>query len=204
MIFYGLFMLFAIYVLWQVPVLNKLSDIIPLYDNRLPFKIDTALCAVVFIAVGNWSRDYVKRYVAKCNILIALLVFFVWGILAYINGWTNLNALAFGQYKSLFYPIALLGIIGTFSLSYYISKSQLKYVNKFLSFYGKNSLIIFAFQSLFIRLYMLIMNRIYGIELTLYANNPMKHQIISFLGVAFMISPLIAYTYKKIKLQYDK
>ena len=203
-IFYGLFILFAIYVLWQVPVLNKLSDIIPLYGNRLPFKIDTALCAVVFIAIGNWCRDYVKQYVEKCNILIALLFFFAWGILAYINGWTNLNALAFGQNKSLFYLIALLGIVGTFSLSNYISKSKLKYINKFLSFYGKNSLIIFAFQSLFIRLYMLIINRIYGVELTLYANNPWEHQIISFIIVAFIMSPLIAYTYQKIKLYHGK
>lgn len=203
-IFYSLFLLFSVYVLWQVPILNKLSNIIPLYGNRLPFKIDTALCAVIFITIGNWCRQFIHQYISKCNIWLVLLIFFVWGIFTHISGWTNLNALIFGKYRSLFYPTAFLGILGTLYLSYHISKSKLKYVIQFLSFYGKNSLIIFAFQSLFIRLYMLIINRIFGIELTLYANNPMEHQVFSFLIVAFIISPLLAYTYQKIQLQYGK
>jgi len=193
-VFYALFLLLSIFVLWQVPILDRISHVIPIIGNRLPFKIDTALCAVVFIAVGSWGKPYINRLLDKCNVLCLIALFALWLALALFNGWTNLNALVFGRYKMLFYPIAFLGIAWTLGLSKLISDSGYKGVSRFLSFYGRNSLIIFAFQSIFIRLYILIINNIMGLKMALYANNPIEHQVASFIIVGFVVSPIIAYT----------
>ena len=124
--------------------------------------------------------------------LIVAFVLFVIGFT--INRWSNINSLDFGNLRLLYYLVAFLGIYCVMSFCYLISMCKNKfseYIRKMLSFYGVNSLIIFGFQSLLIRLYILFFNEKYGYSMVLYGDNPMFHQIGSFIIVTFIISPLI-------------
>lgn len=195
-IFYSLFFIYALVILWLPSILNFISQYVPLIENRLPWKIDTALSATVFIAIGNWCKPYIMKYISKLNILYVIMIAICWFILAKFNGWTNMNALSFGRYRLLFYPIAFMGILWVFGLSYNIARVS-KVVSNFLSIYGKSSLIIFVSQSMIIRLYILVMNHLYDLDMTLYANNPIIHQIGSFIITGVIVSPILTYMYCK-------
>ena len=199
-VFYAIFGLFTMIVLILPNVLNMISNYIPLTGGRLPFKIDTALCAVVFLSLGKWIKPYISKLMDKMTILLTISILIVWILLAYINGWTNMNSLNFGVHKLLFYPIAIMGIGWVCGLSNYIAEKPNNIVSKALVFYGENCLMIFLFQSLFIRLYLLVANRLLGLEMTLYMNNPMEHQIGSFVVVGFIISPIMVLLYKRVKV----
>lgn len=168
--------------------------IISMPEKRLPFKLDTALVALVFFCIGSWYKNEIKNFIEKEKswILLFLYIPFIY-IIAYLNGWTNLNSYDFGHIFLLFYPIAFLGIAIVLSWSYKISNSQLKWIRSILIFYGKNSLIIFGLQSLYIRLYLFFFNKVTGLDMVLYANNPWYHQIGSFVVVAFILSPLTVF-----------
>lgn len=168
--------------------------IISMPEKRLPFKLDTALVALVFFCIGSWYKNEIKNFIEKEKswILLFLYIPFIY-IIAYLNGWTNLNSYDFGHIFLLFYPIAFLGIAIVLSWSYKISNSQLKWIRSILIFYGKNSLIIFGLQSLYIRLYLFFFNKVTGLDMVLYANNPWYHQIDSFVVVAFILSPLTVF-----------
>ncbi len=145
--------------------------IISMPEKRLPFKLDTALVALVFFCIGSWYKNEIKNFIEKEKswILLFLYIPFIY-IIAYLNGWTNLNSYDFGHIFLLFYPIAFLGIAIVLSWSYKISNSQLKWIRSILIFYGKNSLIIFGLQSLYIRLYLFFFNKVTGLDMVLYAN----------------------------------
>lgn len=168
--------------------------IISMPDKRFPFKLDTALVALVFFCIGTWYKNKIRNLIEKERpwVLLYLSIPFIY-IIAYLNGWTNLNSYDFGHIFLLFYPIALLGIAIILSWSYKISCCQLKWIRSVLVFYGRNSLIIFGLQSLYIRLYLLFFNKITGSEMILYANNPWYHQVGSFIVVTFILSPLTVF-----------
>lgn len=195
--FYALFILLSFCFLWQNKALAIVNQHVPLIGGRLPFKLDTALLCLVFLSIGNWFKNEIKAFVSQIKWYVVLAVIIVWALLAWWDKGINYNALLFGRFKLLFYPIAFLGISGTIGLSEVISKLKVMWLKNLLSFYGRNSLIIFGFQSLFIRLYLLIMNHVLGLNMSLYANNPVEHQIGSFVVVAFIVSPLLAFGYEK-------
>lgn len=183
-------------LLWIKEFLLMVSSTLHLIGNRLPLKLDSAMIAVIFMYVGFRYKQNILMIVSKTSVwkLVVAFVFFVAGFI--INRWSNINSLVFGNVRLLYYPIAFLGIYCVMSFCYLISMYKSKFsedVRKMLSFYGVNSLIIFGFQSLFIRLYILFFNENYGYSLALYDNNPMIHQIGSFMIVTFIISPLIVY-----------
>ncbi len=182
-----IFCLIALAMLW---IKNFLSYI-PLPFHRFPFKIDSALIALVFFFVAYILRDKFVLFITKKNkALYVVLLIFSTVLLSVFNGVSNINSLDFGRYRLLYYPVAFIGITTICSMSCYISSAFLKSIKSFLIFYGKNSLLIFGFQSLFIRLYLLLFNNIQGLSMELYANNPMVHQIGSFLVVSFILAPL--------------
>ena len=74
-----------------------------------------------------------------------------------------------------------------------------KRLKSILLFYGRNSLVIFGFQSLFIRLYLYIFNHLQGLDMQLYQNYVFYHQIGAFFTVTFIVSPLIVMLYAQIK-----
>ena len=194
--------LLAVLLLWQKNALALISNnFLHLPDNRLPLKIDSALVACVFFAIGVWYKDKIKHFVEQTTLswfkmlVIGAIVF----ICAFLNGWTNLNSLDFGRIHLLFYPIALGGICVVCYLSKKIAKSKFYHAKKILLTYGENSLLLFGVQSIFIRLYLYVFNSLEGTNMELYMNNPLHHQIGSFIVVAFVISPLLMIVKAKIK-----
>lgn len=175
---------------------RNLLLIIPLPEHRLPFKMDTALIGLVFYAVGYYSKAIVIKIVADANYKWVVLLAFLCFVLSFFNGWTNLNGLFFGKIRALFYPIAFIGIFTCLFASSLIEKMGGIRIKKILVFYGRNSLLIFGFQSLLIRLYLLTFNQLEGLNMQLYANNPIVHQIGSFVAVSFIGSPLVVLLFK--------
>lgn len=191
-----LFLLLFIALLWS----KELLELTILPFHRFPFKIDSALVALFFFLVAYWYKDVIfKLCTAKINTIIVALVFAISGVLCVFNGWSNINSLDFGRIRLLYYPIALSGIGSVCLITQFLGGAFLVKIKRMLVFYGKNSLIIFGFQSLFIRLYLLLFNKIQGLEMELYANNPIYHQIGSFVVVSFIVSPLIVILFNQLR-----
>lgn len=172
----------------------------PLPGGRVPFKIDTAMLAFVFIASAAWWREGVTALIRRFSrpavfFPLSLLVIF----LAWCNGWSNMNSLDFGKHKILYFPIAFLGVFMVSFISDFIARNnQLAWLKDFLTFYGKNSLLIFGFQSLFLRMYILSSNKIFGLNMRLYGGNPVLHQIMSFILLTFVTSPMVVFLWTRI------
>ena len=177
----------AIGLLWIKVLLDRTN----LPFHRMPFKIDSALIALVFFFVAYLYKDKILKFMkGKANLLLVFLIVVTSAVLCVYNGWSNINSLDFGRIRLLYYPIAFMGIASVCLTSQLITKPNLKTLKSFIAFYGKNSLLIFGFQSLFIRLYYLFFNNLQGLNLKLYANNPKMHQIGVFVVVCFILSPI--------------
>jgi fucose 4-O-acetylase-like acetyltransferase len=191
----ALFILAAILFLWIKKILLLSSTFIPLPGARLPFKMDSAMLALVFLAVANWNKDRFMKFVSAWKygwggaILLAVVLFGA----SVFNGWTNMNSLDCGRIPLLYYPIAFLGIFVVCIFSKLISETKIIHLKKILTIYGKESLVIFGLQSLFIRLYLLTFNELQNLNMELYMNNPLVHQIGSFIVVSFVISPIVVF-----------
>lgn len=176
---------------------KSLLAYLPLPEGRLPLKMDTAMLATVFIAFAYWNKDIICSIITKIdNIVWVVLTVVIAMAACYLNGWANMNSLDFGIYPIAYYPVALLGILSVCLVSSFISRKGLSWVKRVLVFYGRNTLIIFCFQSLFIRLYLLFFNNLCGLKMELYGTNPLVHQIGSFLIVAFVLSPITVLFFK--------
>jgi hypothetical protein len=189
----AILVIIAVCLLWQKEVLLYVShNIVKIPCDRLPFKIDSALVACVFFSVAAWNKDKIKilfkRNFTLWTLILSSIVFFVISVL---SGWTNLNSLDFGRIRLLFYPIAFAGIILVCFVSKKIAELQNSQIKKWLTMYGECSLLIFGLQSIFIRLYLYVFNKIENLNMELYMNNPIIHQIGSFVLVSFVVSPLL-------------
>ena len=186
----------AVGLLWIKEVLNITS----LPFQRLPFKIDSALIALMFFFFLYLYKDKILTFMkGKANLLLVALIVVVSAVLCVYNGWSNINSLDFGRIRLLYYPIALMGIASVCLVSQVITKLNWKPLISFLTFYGKNSLLIFGFQSLLIRLYLLTFNNLGGAEMQLYGFNPWIHQIGSFLSVTVLIAPLVVLLFSTLR-----
>ncbi len=183
-----LFILLAITLLWIRNMLDRTS----LPFHRLPFKIDSALVALVFFCIAKWNKDKIMKLISN-NVsgLLIFLMLVLSGWLCVYNKWSNINSLDFGRYRLLYYPIALISIASVCFLSQWISRFKRTGISSFFQFYGKNSLLIFSFQSLFIRLYLLLFNNIQSLKMQLYGDNPVIHQVGAFVVVSFLLSPAV-------------
>jgi fucose 4-O-acetylase-like acetyltransferase len=188
-----LFFVLAVSFLWMKTILDKST----LPFHRLPFKIDSALVALVFFCIANWNKEIIMKFFSNhINGMLILLISVLSGWLCVFNDWSNINSLDFGRYRLLYYPIALLGILSICLISQWISSLKSTGVRYFFQFYGKNSLLIFGFQSLFIRLYLLFFNNIQSLEMQLYGDNPVIHQAGAFIVVSFVLSPSIVFLFE--------
>lgn len=163
-----------------------------LLGSRLPLKIDTAILGFCFFAVGWLLMEKPLPAVARvwCSGGVALLLATAgWAFGAWTNGWVNMNSLEYGKYPILYMPVAFCGIFAMCLICRFLPCDSV--CGKVLSFYGKNTLIIFCSQSLFIRAYLLTASNISGEKFVLYGRNPLGHQILSFVIVAFVLSPLL-------------
>lgn len=180
--------------LWMKKYLLIISSFVHLIDNRLPLKTDSAIIAVIFMYIGFRYKDYIFNLVRGTSVMKLTLLTIVFAAGCYVNGWSNINSLDFGNYKLLYYPVAFLGIYCVLGYCYMLSKQKgeiFQIIKKAFAFYGINSLVVFGFQSLLIRLYLLYFNENYGYSMVLYGNNPKIHQIGSFVLVTFILSPMI-------------
>ena len=185
-----LLLIFAFALLWIKEVLHALHA--PL--GCLPFKIDSALIALVFYLIAVLYKRPIYEFVTKTKtykVVIPLIV--LSASLCIFNGWSNINSLDFGRIRILYYPIAFLAILVVCIISKILSESKFHKIKKVLVFYGENSLLIFGFQSLWIRLYLLFFNNLEGLNMVLYESNPIRHQVGSFVLVTFVLSPIITY-----------
>lgn len=186
----------AIGLLW----IKELLDYTNLPFHRLPFKIDSALIALVFFYIAYLLKNKILPVMSgKISILFIVPLVAISAVLCVYNGWSNINSLVFGRIRWLYYPIAFMGIASVCLVSNCIAKQNWKPLVSFFSFYGKNSLLIFGFQSLFIRLYLLAFNSFEGLDMHLYGNNPIIHQIGSFIVVSFVLSPIVVFFFQYLR-----
>ena len=178
-------------------LLPLILDYSPLPAKRLPFKIDSALLGVVFAGGGFILKDWIKTTWDRKHLWLFVMLFLCALFLSAFNGFTNVNGLIFGRSPIVYYPIAFCCIWGVIAFCRILEKSQT--ACRFLSFYGKNSLIIFGFQSLFIRAYLQIVMKMTGAELVLYGDNYWLHQVMSFVIVSFVLSPMLVFVWLRVK-----
>lgn len=193
--------LFGIFLLWLKDFLLFVSQSLHLIGNRLLFKMDSAMIACIFMYVGFRYKDVIHQLIANTSVIKLVIAFIAFLIGVWVNRWSNINGLDFGNYRLLYYPIAFLGIYCVLSFCYLISRTDEHFsrIRKVLVFYGINCLGIFCFQSLFIRLYILAANEYLGLSMVLYGNNPMVHQICCFMVVSFIISPILVAMLNKLQ-----
>ncbi len=157
---------------------------------RLPFKMDSALVAVVFIMLGCWFKKDLIKIVSLCaNLRFVVCMVLVTAVASIFNGKTNVSSLFFGRIGWVYYPVAIIGVLSVLSLSRLLE--NVPYVSSILKLYGQHSLIIFAFQSMMIRTYNLVVFKLSGQELILYGQNPLVHQLLSFVLVSFVGAPML-------------
>ena len=194
------FCIVALALTYEKYIFKGINIIFNVNDFRLPFKIDSALVASVFLGIGCYCKQYVKSYINQNKKLISVLIVCVLAtFLTIINGWSNLNSLDFGRFHILYYPTALMAIYSVFLVSKCIERYSGAIFKQVLLFYGKHSLVIFGFQSLWIRLYLLSFNKLQGLDMELYADNPMCHQIGCFAIVTFVLSPITVAFFELLK-----
>ncbi|MEB0013651.1 acyltransferase family protein [Glaciimonas sp. Gout2] len=124
---------FAISMLWKfVPY-------------RFPLGLDSMWIGLAFYAIGQCVRD--KDYFTHIKRVYFIFTFIAaFGLLAFVvskTGSVDLANMHFGVWPSLYFPIALLGIIATFSVSRLLPSSI---VSKWLS---ENTLTIFPLHFIF-------------------------------------------------------
>lgn len=119
-----------------------------LYDQswpRLPWGLDNAVVAIAFYSAGHFFREYqatsarVSRTGAR---ILAFLMLAVVAFVANLNGSVDLNTLHFGNYRSLYFIGAYLGIFALFYFSIGLPATR---VFRWLS---QNTIIIFPIHLL--------------------------------------------------------
>lgn len=120
-----------------------------LYDQswpRLPWGLDNAVVAIAFYSAGHFFRGYQKATSARVSRtgarILAFLMLAVVAFVANLNGSVDLNTLHFGNYRSLYFIGAYLGIFALFYFSIGLPATR---VFRWLS---QNTIIIFPIHLL--------------------------------------------------------
>lgn len=164
------------------------NSIIP--GGRLPLTIDTSMTALVFFALGVWVQKKQRFIFLKRKTLLVIMSFLVTFIVSvFLNSRVNIHACDYGNIL-WFYIAAFSGIIMVIALSQILSENELIFIRKILVFYGRNSLLMFGTQSIYIHLYLYAINKITGWEYKLYETLPFQYGIIAFVSVTFICLPL--------------
>lgn len=166
--------------------------------GRLPFKIDAALMALIFIKIGNISTKYkVIDKIGKIDnifyipLLVLLLIINIF-MGTRVNGYVNLCDCIYGSYLNYFVA-SISGSLVVILIAYKIN------YNKILNFYGKNTLVMFAIQSMFISLTEFIIGKL---PITLEIDN-IYINILRTIVILIMLVP-VTYLYNYIKNYINK
>lgn len=144
--------------------LNRMNIFTFLPFQRLPFGIDTALVAVLFVALGYFLRDKIYKLVCyfkihKIKAVIAVVVGAAIFLAAALeNGVVNLCLLTF---NNVFLYI-LSSVTGTMVIIIISALTENLKALKAITMLGKNSLLLMIVHAVFIKTYILILNLITG------------------------------------------
>jgi fucose 4-O-acetylase-like acetyltransferase len=135
------------------PLLGSLSLIVTICvgyacgirDIHLPWGFDIALVALIFVIPGFYLKKSGNAEIKNVNAFSMGVIFLGFVVAFYLN---PIPAMAVGDYYDLFlfWVEAGCAIIGVWYLSCYLVFSPL--IERTLSFFGKNSLVILCFHTL--------------------------------------------------------
>lgn len=101
------------------------------------FRIGQVPVAFVFFELGYFSKSIVtKLEIIKGKFILCVFSFIVFGVLCYVNGFSEMAARNYGNNYVLYYLVAIVATVGILLLAIIINE------NRLLEFYGRNSLII--------------------------------------------------------------
>jgi hypothetical protein len=170
---------------------NKL-DILPY--NRMPLDIDVVLIAIFFMAIGKQMKS--RLFEERRNVRIILgcsLVGFIPTVI--LNGTVNLHGLTFNNLV-LYIVEAISGSLIVMCFCILLQgwhATAFILVKNVLSWIGRNSIIILGLQAIMIRVYLLILSSLCGVEYELYCLTGIQ-QFISF-GFVLITSLVSTYCY---------
>lgn len=172
--------------------------------HRLPLNLDVVPTGLLFYAIGFYMRRYSLVETVSKHILAEVLVTVVTAAATLLiyqkNGYVNTHGLIFND-PLLFALGGLFGslcVIGLSLLLARFTKEIFLDIKRLLMWYGRNSLLILGFQSLLIRLYVVLMNTYKHTALGMYSF-PWSHAINCTILVAFVVAPLMAMTVNAVK-----
>lgn len=173
--------------------------------SRLPLTLDVLPVATAFFALGYYAKTnkVMQVFTKRTAVTAAAMVFSCVGvfIIYRYNGYVNLHGLAYHS-AELYLLGGILGTMAVVTFSVLLEKTDLslfKRIKSILLWYGRHSLHILGMQSLLIRLYIVFVNHIFGVKLTLYFF-PWQHCLVSTIIVAFIICPILCCLVDRIKL----
>ncbi len=112
----------------------------------LPWGIETGFSGIVFYGIGFFAKKRNIKVLEVDKLFIVLILFFLNFVTAYFNSEVDMNLNKLGNYF-LFYISAFCGAFGVLGISKIFVKKL-----SFLSFFGKNSLIILGTHTVFLML----------------------------------------------------
>ena len=181
-------------------ILVLISFVIPrifVFDGHFfPFCLDIAPMALAFYSIGyifkEWLLNIEKKVTFKplimliCFILVLFIPYKSIGLVGMVNN-------SYGSDLFLFFICAICGTFFVLLLSTYLKKS------KFLLYMGRNTLFIFSFHGIIIRLYSIVLTAILHEEKVSQSNLDFIETIVGFVCVT-LIMFLLSLAYNRIKL----
>ena len=169
------------------------ASAISLPGGRLPLTVDASLMALIFFAIGVWccQRDMLSRLKNKGTLAAAGLVMTV-VVGCFFNTRVNIHGCSYGNIV-YFFVAAMSGTIMVICVAQTIGTGTGKLVTglkRTFIFFGKNSLFMFAMQSLFVHLYVYVINKCTGREYVLYENVPFLYGMMGFLLITVLCLPI--------------
>jgi hypothetical protein len=162
--------------------------------NILPLGLHTAFFGIIFFGIGYLSKCFVNSLILKKS-QIHIYIVFIGIILQILLTFYFSGSI---QKTTFFYiPIAFVGILSYLLLSIMIKENQL------LEFFGKNSLVILAFQEQSYRAIIYMFSKITSIEVETIRNNIIYCIIITILTLT-VIFPIIKLYNKYIRTLINK
>ena len=168
---------------------------------RLPLEWDVVPMAFAFFAVGYLLRRYriLERIIADSRIRMGILT--AGGLLTvlaacYFNGYVNLRGLCFKN--PVLYLAGGLGGSGMIIGLGMLTSACCKKAADAAAWYGRHSLHILGWQSLLIRLYILLCGQFAGVKLKLYYFS-FPHDLFCTVLVGAVICPLLCVLWDRIR-----
>lgn len=161
--------------------LGRFSDLIDLFPaSRMPFDIDSACVAILFLGIGYYSKKDVLKIadIVTRNRLILILAtitsFFVTVLVTQLNGTVNLHGIVY--HNEILYIIG-----GTFGFLMVMFTSvgiqQCIWIKKCFVWLGLNSLKLMGTQAIILRIYLLVLNHYGNDEFVIYCLPPLYAMI---------------------------